>query len=166
MKMGTLMISLGGAMALAVCGAVLAETNNQLVGTWAMVRATTDRQGVIADAYGPEPHGWVVFTRELTFVEVLTDPRVPKFASEVRGEGTDDENRAAMAGGIGFFGRYTVDGNGEFTGNTVEGSTFPNWVGAVRTSDDLQLRVENDQMIENFRRPDGTKVRIVWERVR
>ena len=72
-------------MALAVCGAVLAETNNQLVGTWAMVRATTDRQGVIADAYGPEPHGWVVFTRELTFVEVLTDPRVPKFASEVRG---------------------------------------------------------------------------------
>ena len=30
----------------------------------------------------------------------------------------------------------------------------------------FQLRVENDQMIENFRRPDGTKVRIVWERVR
>ncbi len=71
-----------------------------------------------------------------------------------------------MAGGIGFFGRYTVDQNGEFTGNTVEGATFPNWVGAVRTRDDLQLKVDGNRMVEDFRRPDGAKVHIVFERVR
>lgn len=166
MRLGNVVVSLGSAMALAACGTVLAEADNQLVGTWAMVTATTERHGVKADAYGPEPRGWLVFTKELTFVEVLTDPRVPKFVSEVRGEGTDEENRAAMAGGIGFFGRYTVDQSGEFSGNTITGSTFPNWVGAVRTRDDLRLRVEGDRMIEDFRRPDGTKVHIVWERVR
>ncbi|MCI0916637.1 lipocalin-like domain-containing protein [Pseudomonas stutzeri] len=164
----TLVIALGGALALSACARNLAfaEASNQVVGTWTMVSATTERQGVRSDAYGPDPHGWLVFTEELTFVEVLTDPRVPKFASEVRGEGTDEENRAAMAGGIGFFGRYSVDQNGEFSGNTVEGSTFPNWVGAVRTRDDLQLRVEGERMIEDFRRPDGTRVHIEWERVR
>jgi hypothetical protein len=71
-----------------------------------------------------------------------------------------------MAGSIGFFGRYTVDQNGEFTGNTVEGSTFPNWVGATRTQDDLQLKVDGNRMVENFQRPDGTKVHIIWERVK
>ncbi len=71
-----------------------------------------------------------------------------------------------MAGSIGFFGRYTVDQKGEFSGNTVEGATFPNWVGSVRTRDDLLLQVDGDRMTEHFLRPDGTQVHIVWERVR
>ncbi len=139
---------------------------NKLVGTWRMVSAQIDPQGANTVASGPNPNGWLVFTKELTFVEVLTDPRVPKFASNVRGKGTDDENRAAMAGSIGFFGRYTVDESGEFTGNRVEGATFPNWVGDVRTRKELQIAVDRDSMMEHFRRPDGTEIRIVWERVR
>jgi hypothetical protein len=139
---------------------------NQLVGTWRMVSAQIDPEGANTPAYGPHPHGWLVFTPELTFVEVLTDPRVPRFASDARGQGTDEENRAAMAGGIGFFGRYTVDAAGEFTGNRVEGSTFPNWVGGVRTRDDLRIVVHGDRMSEDFRRPDGTMIRILFERVR
>jgi hypothetical protein len=143
-----------------------ADAPNKVVGTWRMVSATIDPDGARTPAYGPNPHGWVVFTEDLTFVEVLTDPRVPKFASSVRGEGTDAENRAAMAGSIGFFGRYTVDEDGEFSGNRVEGSTFPNWVGSVRTREDLTLAVEGDRMTENFRRPEGTRVEIIFERVR
>lgn len=139
---------------------------NQLVGTWRMVSAQIDPSGANTPAYGPEPHGWLVFTPELTFIEVLTDPRVPRFSSDARGQGTDQENRAAMAGSIGFFGRYTVDENGAFTGNRVEGATFPNWVGSVRTRDDLRLTVEGNRMVEDFRRPEGTIIRIVWERVR
>lgn len=65
-----------------------------------------------------------------------------------------------------FLRRYTVDQNGDFSGNIVKGSTFPNWVGAVRTRDDLQLKVDGDRMVEDFRRPDGAKVHIVFERVR
>lgn len=142
------------------------ETPNQMVGTWRMVSALIDPQGANTPAYGPAPLGWLVFTKELTFVEVLTDPRVPRFASNVRGKGTDQENRAPMAGSIGFFGRYTVDEHGAFAGNRVEGATFPNWVGDVRTRNELQIDIDGDSMTEQFRRPDGTAIRIVWERVR
>ncbi|SDF55866.1 Lipocalin-like domain-containing protein [Pseudomonas thivervalensis] len=166
MSLKNKVLAVGAIVVLSACSSVFTGKENALVGTWRMVSATVESQGSRSDAYGPDPHGWLVFTPELTFVEVLTNPRVPVFRSNVRGEGTDEENRAAMAGSIGFFGRYTVDQNGEFTGNIVKGSTFPNWVGAVRTRDDLQLKVDGDRMVEDFRRPDGTKVHIVFERVR
>ena len=89
-----------------------------------------------------------------------------RFASDARGEGTDAENRRAMASSIAHFGTYTVDAAGEFSGNTVEGSTFPNWVGDERTRDELTLTVANDRMFEQFRRPDGTRIAIEFERVR
>ncbi|AQA03927.1 hypothetical protein BVC93_17500 [Mycobacterium sp. MS1601] len=139
---------------------------NQVLGTWRMVSAETERDGVTAPAYGDRPNGMLSFTADMRFVEVLTDSSVPRFASGARGEGTDAENRAAMAGSIGLFGTYTVDADGQFSGNYVEGSTFPNWVGDVRTTDDLRIIVDGDRMTENFTRPDGTKITIVFERVR
>lgn len=139
---------------------------NQVLGTWRMVSAETERDGVTAPAYGDRPSGMLTFSSDMRFVEVLTDSTVPRFASDARGEGTDAENRAAMAGGIGMFGTYTVDANGQFSGNRVEGATFPNWVGAVRTTDDLRLGVDGDRMTEYFTRPDGTRITIVFERVR
>ncbi|WP_338665295.1 lipocalin-like domain-containing protein [Pararoseomonas sp. SCSIO 73927] len=162
-----LLACLAGALAiLPVTAGAQPAAPNKLVGTWRMVSAQIDPEGANTPAYGPDPHGWLVFTPELTFVEVLTDPRVPRFASDVRGQGTAEENRAAMAGSIGFFGRYTVDGNGDFSGNRVEGSTFPNWVGGVRTREQLRFDVAGDRMTEVFRRPEGTMIRILWERVR
>src|SRR3546814_11439836 len=109
-------LTAGAIIAFSVCTAAFSATKSPLVGTWKMISATLERQGTQSDAYGPNPHGWLVFTEELTFVEVLTDPRVPAFRSSGRGEGTDEENRAAMAGSIGFFGRYTIDQNGEEIG--------------------------------------------------
>lgn len=143
-----------------------AAAPNQVLGTWRMVSAETERDGVTAPAYGERPNGMLTFTEDMRFVEVLTDSTVPRFASNARGEGTDAENRAAMAGSIGLFGTYTVDAAGQFSGNRVEGATFPNWVGAVRTTDDLRLVVDGDRMTEYFTRPDGTRITIVFERVR
>src|SRR3712207_4689202 len=74
---------------------------NQVVGTWRMISAQTERNGVTEAAYGERPNGMLSFAPDMRFVEVLTDSTVPRFASNVRGEGTDAENRAAMAGGIG-----------------------------------------------------------------
>lgn len=146
----------------------LAETAapNQVVGTWRMVSATIDPGGSDTPAYGRNPNSLLVFTPDMHFVEVLTDGDTPRFTSGARGEGTDDENRAAMARGIGFFGSYSVDEKGEFSGNRVEGATFPNWVGDTRTREQLTLTVEGDRMIERFRRPEGTLILIEWERVR
>jgi Lipocalin-like domain len=95
----------------------------------------------------------------------MTDSTIPRFASNARGHGTAEENQAAMAGGIGSFGTYSVDENGELSGDLVEGSTFPNWVGDVRTLKDLQIVVDGDRMLEKFQRPEGTKIVITWGRL-
>ena len=145
---------------------VNAKPLNKVAGTWRMVAAQIDPDGKNIQAYGPKPNGLLVFTEDMHFVEVLTDTTVAKFASNTRGEGTDAENRAAMAASIAFAGTYTVDENGEFSGNKVELSTFPNWIGGVRTRKELTLIVDGDRMTENFQRPEGTKVRITFERVR
>ncbi|WP_076999606.1 lipocalin-like domain-containing protein [Variovorax sp. KK3] len=139
---------------------------NKVAGTWRMVRAVVDPDGAAKPAYGTRPQGMLVFTTDMHYVEVLTDGNVPRFASGVRGQGTDEENRRAMSGSIGMFGRYTVDRQGDFSGNVVEGATFPNWIGNVRTTAELRLRVEGNRMFEEFRRPDGTRIAIEFERVR
>ena len=138
---------------------------NQIVGTWQMISAQTERNGITAPAYGPQPNGMLSFTPDMHFVEVLTDSTLRPFASEVRGEGTDEENRAAMSGTMGLFGTYTVDVDGQFAGNRVEGATFPNWIGDVRTTDELRFVVDGDQLTENFTRPDGTRIAIVFQRL-
>lgn len=156
------------ALAVSISSSAFAQTatENQIVGTWRMMSATIDPGGKNIAAYGEKPNGLLVFTPDMHFVEVLTDAEIPPFASNVRGEGTDDENRTAMARSIGFFGTYIVDEKGEFSGNRVEGSTFPNWIGSVRTRDDLTLVVDGDRMTENFRRPDGTRIRIEFQRMK
>jgi hypothetical protein len=156
------------AFALSFSSSAFAQSaaQNQVVGTWRMISATIDPGGKNIPAYGENPDGLLVFTPDMHFVEVLTDADIPRFASNARGEGTDDENRMAMSRSIGFFGTYTVDEKGEFSGNRVEGATFPNWVGSVRTRDDLRLVVDGDRMTEQFRRPEGTEIRIEFRRVK
>ena len=143
-----------------------AASLNQVLGTWRMVSANIDPEGSNQPAYGEHPNGLLSFTPDLRYVEVLTDADVPRFASGERGHGTDAENGIAMAKNIGFFGTYTVDDKGEFMGNTVEGCTFPNWIGSVRTRAELRLVVEGDEMTENFERPGGTRIVIHWRRLR
>ncbi|MFE0753229.1 lipocalin-like domain-containing protein [Inquilinus sp. NPDC058860] len=157
------------ALVLAACsgrGSPGEATPNQVAGTWRMISAAVEKDGAMHLPYGTRPNGMLVFTRDMHFVEVLTDGDIPRFASDARGGGTDAENRRAMAGSIGFFGRYTVDAQGRFTGNRVDGATFPNWVGSVRTERDLRLEVVGDRIFETFTRPDGGRVTAEFTRVR
>lgn len=138
---------------------------NEMLGTWRMVSATLEENGEVRHPYGLRPAGMLVFTADMHFVEVLTDADTPNFASDRRGEGTDAENRRAMGSSIGFFGSYTVDRSGRFTGNRVEGATFPNWIGSVRGTRELSLTVRGDRMFEIFTRPDGGSVKAEFVRV-
>ena len=158
--------ALGGLAACSTGGRSSDRVPNKVAGTWTMVSARINPGGRSQPAYGPKPSGMLVFAENMHFVEVLTDSSIPKFASNVRGHGTNEENRRAMAGSIGFFGSYTVDGSGGFSGNRVDGSTFPNWIGDVRTRKELELAVDGDRMTAAFQRPDGTRIAIVYERAR
>lgn len=139
---------------------------NRVAGTWQPVSATVEIDGKVSLPYGETPKGKLAFTDDLHFVELLFDPNIPKIGSNLRGGGTDEENKAIMAGILALEGRYTVDQDGQFSGNTVEGSSFPNWIGDVRTTKELTMRLEGGRMIESFQRPGGAKVTIVWERAK
>ncbi len=147
-------------------GSAQAAPVNKVLGTWRMVSAQLNPDGKNVPAYGPAPRSLLVFTADMHVIEVLTDSTVPKFASNARGHGTAKENQAAMAGSIGWFGTYTVDENGDLSGDRVEGSTFPNWVGDVRTRKDIHVVVNGDRILETFHRPEGTEIVITWQRVR
>ncbi|WP_282341270.1 MULTISPECIES: lipocalin-like domain-containing protein [Pseudomonas] len=154
------------ALLLGAASSLAAGVPNKVAGTWNLIAATVENDGVTSYPYGPEPQGRLVFTPDLYFVEFLHDPRIPRFQSNERGGGTDAENRAVMAGSLALYGRYTVDALGNFSGNTVEGSSFPNWTGDVRTTRELRMEVEGERMIERFQRPGGAKVSLVFQRAR
>ena len=158
-------LAAGVAAVLAFASPATAQTPNKVAGTWRPISATLEVNGVKSLPYGPEPQGLLVFTSDMHFIELLRDPRIPSFASNERGQGTNTENKAAMAGTLALYGSYSVDAAGNFSGNSVEGSNFPNWIGDVPTTKELTMIVEGDRMIENFQRPGGAKVTIVFERV-
>lgn len=139
---------------------------NKVVGMWKPVSIEADLNGKKIAPFGPHPDGLLVFAENLHFVEVLQDPDVPKFASNDRLNGTAEENKAAVAGNLGLYGTYTVDSNGNFTGNQVDGSTFPNWKGNNRGQSQLTEVVEGNTMIETFHDGNALVVSIVWQRVK
>jgi Lipocalin-like domain len=125
-----------GALALVASAAAIAETQKsgrlkqKLVGAWTMVSDTVDQGGTKVEPFGPSPKGSMIVTGDGRFSIVLTRPDVPKFASSSRTGGTAEENKAAMAGGIGYFGTYTVSEADKTVNLHVEASTFPNWSGS------------------------------------
>lgn len=165
MKTLAAMLVAGALVACAGAPATPRAGPNQVAGTWRMLSATLEQDGRVTRPYGARPAGMLVFTADMHFVEVLSDADAPRFASDARGAGSDAENRRAMAGSIGFFGRYSVDAHGRFSGNRVDGATFPNWVGSVRDTGDLQLEVIGDRMVETFVRPGGGRIRAEFARV-
>jgi len=114
-----------------------------LVGTWTMVTDTVDQNGTKVEPFGKTPLGSMTLTSDGHYFIVITDPDVPKFAGANRSGGTAEENKAAMVGGIGYFGTYTVSEPDKTVHLRIVGSTFPNWRGvdqkrvATLSGDDL-----------------------------
>lgn len=138
---------------------------NAIAGTWRLVSSQVDQDGTIIDVFGPKPGGLLVFTEDLHFVEVLRDTTVPGFASDDRTEGTPDENATAVAGALGQYGTYTVTADGEFAGNTIDGSTFPNWSGLTRDTTRLRFTLDGDTLTEHLTDPGAAPVTVTYRRV-
>lgn len=107
---------------------VVAQTAKDLVGTWTMVSNINIRDdGGRKDVFGPHGKGSVIFESNGHFALVNVNPDAPKFASGNRAQGTADENKTAVLGGLAFFGTYSVKDKVLYL--KIEGSTYPNWTG-------------------------------------
>jgi Lipocalin-like domain len=89
----------------------------------------------------------------------------PKFASNNRNTGTADENKAAMQGGLAFFGTWSVDEADKSLITRIEGSTFPNWDGhelkrTITSLTDDELKYINPAVSV------GGSAETVWRRVK
>lgn len=142
-----------------------AQEPNKIVGTWKPQSIQAEIDGKILDLYGSNPAGSLIFTANGRFSVILHDPRIPPFASDDRMEASLEEMQSVMPGNLALYGTYTVGPDGQFFGQVVEGSSFPNWNGLQRGREQLALEADGNKMIERFANlPSGPAVTIVWAR--
>jgi hypothetical protein len=137
----------------------------QLQGTWTMVSNVLDQGGNKTEPYGPGAKGSVVLTSNGRVMLIITRADVPKFASNNRTTGTPEENKAAVAGSIGYFGTYLTNDADKTLVMHLEGSTYPNWLG---TDQKRTIELSGDQMKfinQNPSMGQGT-VTVTWKRVK
>jgi hypothetical protein len=120
----------------------------QIVGSWTYVSADAVRpDGSKEPTFGPNPSGLVIFGSDGRYVSLVVRTDVPKFASNSRIAGTPDENKAVVQGGIGTFGKYSIDEANKTLVLQIERSSFPNWNGTEQrrpitiTGDELKYIV-------------------------
>ena len=143
-------LSLGAMTALGLAlltGNVAAQTAKDIVGTWKQVtNINIAPDGRRSEPFGSNPNAIITFDANGRFVTVTTRPDVPKFASNNRMQGTTEENKAMVQGGIAYFGTYSVVD--KVIVERVEGSTWPNWTGTEQkrpiislTGDEMKVTV-------------------------
>ena len=134
MKLRTSITTIGAVIAFAIPLTAFAQTSKDLVGVWVnTANVNIAKDGTKSNTFGPKGTGRAIFAADGRFVIVNINPDTPKFAANSRTGGTADENKAAMAGGIGLFGTYAV--SGKKVTLKIEGSTYPNWTGTDQTRD-------------------------------
>jgi len=146
-------------------GEAVAQTANELLGMWTLVSVTLEPDGKKTDMYGANPQGQAIFAPNGRFSIMFIRSDIPKFTSSNREAGTPEENKAAVQGGIAYFGTYSVSETDKVITYHLEGSTFPNW----RDVDQKRLfKLSGDELTLTNPTPStgsGTGYS-VWKRVR
>ena len=138
-------------------------TAPSLVGTWTLVSETAHQGDKTTQPLGPNPQGLMMFDGAGHFMMIIARPDIPKFAVNKRDAGTPEEKKAVLAGMLGFFGTYSVNGADQVLIIRPEVSTFPNWNEADQKR---FLTFKGDQMIWINRTPaiGAEVIEVVWKR--
>ena len=107
----------------------------QIVGTWTFVSSTNVMpDGTKIDQWaGSNPKGIFMLAGNGHFAFFITRSDLPKFAGKTMPEGTAAEYKAVMTGLVGSFGTYKVNEADKILITHVEGSSFPNLSGSIRS---------------------------------
>jgi hypothetical protein len=152
-----LMIGLGAP------SAAMAQTATDLVGTWTMAaNVNTGQDGKKVDVFGPKGTGFAIFESNGRFALININPDTPKFAANSRAQGTPEENKAAVLGGIGLYGTYSV--SDKVINFKVEGSTYPNWTGTDQKR--TVSKFTADEFIWTVAASAGGTSEVTWKRVK
>ena len=119
-----------GLMVVLASGHAVALTARDLVGTWTLVST--------GPAFGDNPKGIAMFDAHGHIAIELFRAGVPKYASNLRTQGTPDEYKATIDGSLAFYGTYKVKGTDLLL--HIESSTFPNLNGTDEKRTDLKMK--------------------------
>jgi Lipocalin-like domain len=105
----------------------------QIVGHWSLVaNENVKEDGSRTQAFGSNPSGVAIFAANKRFSVSIVNPDLPKFASNNRDTGSDDENKSVVRGSLTYFGTYSLAADGTLSFE-IEGSSFPNWTHVNQT---------------------------------
>jgi len=138
----------------------------QLVGTWTLVSAETYAQdGTKSALFGADPKGILILDAGGRFAQIQVRSDRPRFKSSNRLEGTPEENKAALAGGVGQFGTWSVNEPDKTLNVHMDGVVhFPNEEG---TDQQRSVSVTADELkVINFQSRAGGRAELVYKRAK
>jgi len=104
--------------------------NEQLAGAWTYVTVDTVRpDGSRTPMYGSNPQGLVIFDGHGHYALVNSRADLPRYLSNDRMKGTEEEYKTIVQGSIAHFGTYAVNEADKTITFHIDTSTFPNWNG-------------------------------------
>ena len=116
-------------VSMALLGSALAQTPDDLRGTWTLVSSVTDKDGKKTEQFGSGAMGMMTLDDRGHFMLAIIGPGLPRFAANNRAAGTPEENKAVMSRSIAMIGTYSHNSADNTLTFKVESSTFPNWNG-------------------------------------
>jgi hypothetical protein len=137
----------------------------QLVGIWTLVsNDNTAPDGTKRQLFGAKPKGILVLDASGWFAQMNMNPDRPKFKASSRLQGTAEENKAALAGTVALFGKWSVNEADKTLVIHYEASLFPNQDG---TDDKRIVSVTADELkYTNPTSGSGGKTEAVWRRAK
>ena len=143
--------------------AALAQTSNDIAGTWMVVSVKEEKSGQTTDFFGPNPQGQMMFDSNGRFMQILMRDDVPKIVGQGRFQATPDEAQAVLRSIAGYYGTYALPESGKLV-LRIERATLANWNG---TEQQRTFRIEGDElrMINPPNLRAGT-VETVWRRMK
>ena len=136
----------------------------ELVGSWIFVSAQDEQpDGSKVDSWGPNPKGAAMYDANGRFTFMIMRSDLPKFTSNNRAQATAEEGKAVAQGMIAFYGTYTVNEADKTVTTRIEGSSYPNLVGAEQRRVITSLTAD-ELRYTNPTTSTGTKAEALWRR--
>jgi lipocalin-like protein len=136
----------------------------QLVGTWTLASWEQQRpDGSKFQRFGANPKGVNIFDANGRFAMIFLHPDLPKLASSDPSTLTAEEQKASVGRSIAYYGTYTVDEGAKTITLNVEGSTFPNQIGADNRRTIMAL-TGDELKYQNARPLTGGQINTAYKR--
>ncbi len=143
-----------------------ASLKRRLVGTWSLVSARNQSaNGAHSSGFGGSEKGLLILDASGHVSLMILGGARRRFAGGDRLRGTAEENQAAVAGTLAYFGTWTVDSKTRVLTFKITASSFANFDGSTQLRPIVSL-TDQEMHWHNPTPTSGASAEIVWRRAR